>query len=129
MVVCLSSGAGRALGPGRHGGEGRGARAQCRSPAARLVSLSPHLPTPCPRPGRPGPRGRRGQGVGRAGEAGGRGGPTVSNRFKWIEYRIDSNGFKQFATVQIRFKRFQADSNGFKPIETVSNRLKRFQLG
>ena len=174
----MSSGADRALGPGRHGGEreqgggegrrdagvesrgskgggwwlacraGRtgpwapgvmaergeapgGARAQCRSLAARLVSLPPHLPTPCPRP--PAPRGRPDQGLGRArgrrGRRGawGRGGPTVSNRYKSIEFRIDSNGFKSFETVSNRLKRFQTDCNRLNPFQTVSNRLKRFQ--
>ncbi len=117
---------GRAVGGGwlvERGGPGLGPRASWGSgerrleargrSAARLPPALSRCPRTCPRPAHAHLRREAGGGRAWAGPegggkvGGGRGGPTVSNHLKSIKFRIDSNGLKRFATVQIRFMRSQ----------------------
>ncbi len=120
------------MGPGCHGGEGRGAWR--RAGAVPLACRPPCLAAPAPahamatpawaeRPAWAG----RGQGPREAGEAGaeGLGGPHGFKQFQTV-----SNGFKPIESVKKRFKpkRYQTVSNGFNRFLTVKNGINCFKL-
>ncbi len=121
----MSSGADRALGPGRHGEVGRGAWR--RAGAVPLACRPPCLAAPAPAHALPTPAWaeraveewagpERGGG---GGGAGGGAGPQFQT--------VSTNGFKRFETDSNRMKRFQIDLHGFKWYQTDCNRLNGFK--